>query len=141
MYSTGLDIKFSTWINIHYSYKIKLYGLGLTTNFTWLREAFSYVVLLSGYQRQIFSRMTKKNKSIKVVKFNINWCIKHKRSDTKNLYFSNTYLFKGSTKDTRTGANTHLIHPYHRVWVYMHSNSTIKILKQTQRCCSCFSVA
>ena len=77
---------------------------------------------------------------IKVVKFNINWCIKHKTFDTKNLYFSNTYLLKVSTKDTGTGANTHSIHPYCRVRAYMLSNSTIKRLKQAQRRCSCFSV-
>ena len=59
--------------------------------------------------------------------------MKHKRFDTKNFYFSNTYLLKVSTKDTGTGANTHSIHPYHRVRAYMLSNSTIKRLKKKHK--------
>ena len=60
---------------------------------------------------------------------------------TQKISISAIHICSESASKTGTGANTHSIHPYHRVQAYMLSNSTLKRLKQAQRRCSCFSVA
>ena len=125
-------------MNIHYNYKIQLSCLGLTKNLTWLREP------LTVNKDKIFSRMAKNGvlTRMKVVKFKINWCMKQKRFGTKDLYFNITYLLKVSTRDTGTGQILiQYIFTAESGHIRIYSSSTIKRWKQTQRCCSCFSVA
>ena len=97
-----------SWLN--HKFDLTWRSFLLYSTLKWLSET---KCSLEWQKKEVLTR-------INVIKFNIIWSIKHKRFDTKNLYFNNTYLLKVIFKETGTGTNTHSIQHYCWVRAYMH---------------------